>query len=108
MVDLSKVSPDRIKILQKISEYEKSGNFNVDVEDDPEHLELLPNKVDYLNKKLSSKIKTKIANIIATKFFEGLIKKGQFIIKEVNGIENFLAVKDGAIITSNHFSICEN
>ena len=101
-------SLERQKILEKIEQYEKQGLWNENVEDDPETIELLPNKVDYLNKKLSSKILTKIANICATNFFEKLIKNKQLIIENVVGIENFLSVKSGAIITCNHFNACDN
>ncbi len=99
----------RLNILKKIQEYEKQGLFDKDVEDDPETIELLPNKVDYLNKKVSSKIATFFANKAGTKFFEKLIKNNQLIIKQVNGIDNFLNVLDlGVVITCNHFSICDN
>lgn len=101
-------SAHRLAILAKIEEYEKAGKWNEDVEDDPETIELLPDKVDYLNKKLRSKIATKIANRMATNFFEKLIMDRQFIIKEIRGIENYLSVDGGAMITCNHFSPCDN
>lgn len=102
-------SEQRLKVLQKIAELEKQKKWDCDVEDDPITTPLLPNKIDYLNKKLSSKIATFFANKAGTAFYENLINKKQFIIKEVRGIENFLAVKDsGAIITCNHFNVCDN
>lgn len=101
-------SEERLKVLAKIAEFEKAEKWNEDVEEDPATRELLPNEIDYLNTKLSSKIKNKIANFVGTKFYERMIKQRQLIIKEVRGIENFLAVKGGAIITSNHFNIAEN
>ena len=101
-------SSERLKILEKIDEYESLEKWDVDVELDPETYELLPNKVDYLNKKLSSKIATAFANRMGARFFENLIKQNQFIIKEVKGIENFLSVKGGAFITCNHFNACDN
>lgn len=104
-----KKSEERLKVLEKIAELESQGKWDCDVEDDPVTTPLLPNKIDYLNKKLSSKIATYFANKAGTAFFENLIKKKQFIIKEVKGIENFLAVKDsGAILTCNHFNVCDN
>lgn len=104
-----KKSEQRLKILEKIAELEKQKKWDCDVEDDPVTTPLLPNKIDYLNKKISSKIATFFANKAGTAFFENLINKKQFIIKEVKGIENFLAVKDsGAIITCNHFNVCDN
>jgi len=101
-------SEKRLQIIEKIKELEKQGLWNQDVEDDPETIELLPNKVDYLNKKLSSKIKTYFANLAGQAFFEKLIKNNQFIIDRVVGIENFAAVKGGSIITCNHFNPCDN
>lgn len=102
-------SQARLHVLEKIKHLEQQQLWDQDVEDDPPSKELKPNKVDYLNKKLSSKILNKIANKAGTKFFEGLIDKKQFIIDKIEGVENFLAVKDeGLIITCNHFSIMDN
>lgn len=101
-------SKERLQILEKINELEKKKMFDVDVEDDPETIELKPNKVDYLNKKLKSKIATFFANIMGKRFFEKMIKSKQMIIKDVVGIENFERVNGGAIITCNHFNACDN
>lgn len=101
-------SENRLKIIKKIEELEKNQLWHNDVEDDPVTIELLPNKVDYLNKKLSSKILTFFANKAGTKFFEKLIKNNQLIIDKVNGLENFTNVKGGSIITCNHFNACDN
>lgn len=101
-------SAERLKVLQKIAELEKTKQWDKDVEDDPETIELLPNKVDYLNKKLSSKIATFFANKAGTSFFEKLIKNNQLIIDKVNGIENYMSVNGGCIVTCNHFSVCDN
>jgi len=101
-------SQDRLNILKKIKELEKNKQWDIDPEDDPETIELLPNKVDYLNKKLSSKIASKVSNFLGTRHFEKLIKNKQLIIKEVIGLENFLKVESGAIITCNHFNPCDN
>ena len=101
-------SQDRLQVLENIKKSEAEGRFNDTVENDPPTITLMPDKVDYLNEKLGSKIKTKIANKMATKFYETLIKNGQFIIKEVKGMENFTSVQGGAIITCNHFNACDN
>lgn len=101
-------SQDRLEVLERIAEYERDGKWDIDVENDPETIELLPDKVDYLNKKLSSKIATYIANIAGTRFFEKMLKSGQMIIKEIRGIENYLAVEGGAMLTCNHFNACDN
>lgn len=103
-----KKSQERLEILKKIDELEKNELWDKDVENDPETIPLLPNKVDYLNKKLSSKIATYFANIFATHYFEKLLKNKQMIIENIVGIENFTQVNGGAIITCNHFNACDN
>ena len=99
---------DRLKVLARIAEREKNAQWDIDVEDDPETIELKPNQVDYLNKKLSSKIKTFLANKLGTKFFETMIKNKDVVIKEVKGIENFTKVQGGALLTCNHFNAFDN
>ncbi|MCQ2589988.1 MAG: 1-acyl-sn-glycerol-3-phosphate acyltransferase [Treponema sp.] len=102
-------SKERLKILEKIDEYEKKGWFSKDVEDDPETIPLTPDKVDYLNKKLSNKILTAFVNSMAWKFIDKLIANKQLIIKDIIGIENFRPLKDeGVIITCNHFNAFDN
>ena len=101
-------SAHKLELLRRIADLEEKELWHLDVEDDPETYPLMPDKVDYLNKKLSSKIKNKIANIAGTRFFDNMIKNRQLIIKEVRGIENFTAVKGGKIVTCNHFSVCDN
>ncbi len=107
-MDLSKVSPERREILEKISQYERDGKFDQDVENDPPAPELLPDKVDYLNKKLTSKISRKIANFVGDRYFLGLIKKGGLIIDGVKGEEHLSALKNGAVITCNHFGVIDH
>ena len=68
----------------------------------------MPDQIDYLNEKLSNRIKNKVANLLGTRFFDKMIASGQLIIKEVRGIENFTAVKGGKIVTCNHFSVGDN
>ena len=78
--------------------------FDVDVENDPPTIPLTPENIDYLNKKGSSKLKSKVANKIGEKFLNDLIKNKKLIIKEINGIENLQNVETGAMITCNHFN----
>ncbi len=101
-------SAHKLELLKRIEEFERKGLWHLDVEDDPETYPLMPDMIDYLNEKLSSKIKNKIANIMGTRFFDKMIKNRQMIIKEVRGIENFLAVEGGKIVTCNHFNPCDN
>ena len=108
-MDLSIVSEDRKEVLRKINEYERKGWFDKDVENDPPSPELRPEDVDYLGKKLSSKIKTAIANKMGRKFFEKMIKEGAVVIDGMEGGENLRLLKDtGAVITCNHFGIPDN
>lgn len=99
----------RLEVLARIEEYEKKGWFSKDVEDDPPTIPLTPDKVDYLNKKLSNKIATFFVNIVAVRFIKKLVKTGQMIIKDVRGIENYEAIQNsGAILTCNHFNPFDN
>ena len=100
---------ERLAVLERISEYERLGLFDRDVEIDPPTRPLEPGEVDYIGKKRSTRFFTKIANRVAHAFFEKQIKKGNLIIKEVKGLENYLAVADkGALITCNHFNAFDN
>ena len=97
-------SEDRVKILKKIEEFEKNGNFDTDVEEDPPTIPLAPEDVDYLQKKSTSKIKNRIANYMGKKFLDDLLKDNKLIIKEIKGLENLQDVDTGAILTCNHFN----
>ncbi len=101
-------SSHKLELLRRIAELEKKELWHLDVEDDPETYPLMPDQVDYLNEKLSSKIKNKIANRAGSRFFDKMIANRQLIIKEVRGIENFTAVSGGKLVTCNHFSVCDN
>jgi len=101
-------SSHKLELIRRIAELEKKELWHHDVEDDPETYPLMPDQVDYLNEKLSSKIKNRMANIAGTRFFDKMIKDRQLIIKEVRGIENFTAISGGKIVTCNHFSVCDN
>ncbi len=103
------VAVDRVEVITKILDYESKGLFNNDVEDDVETIPLTVDKVDYLYEKPFAKLSNKIANVCATAYFENKIKKGQLVIKEIKGIENYLKVKDeGVFITCNHFHPYDN
>ena len=76
-------APDRLKVLQRIDEYERNGWWSQDVEDDPPTIPLTPDKVDYLNKKPINKILSKIITHKAEKFIDSLIASKKLIIKDV-------------------------
>lgn len=107
-MDLSNISPKRRAVLDKIAEKETAGLFHDCVEDDPPSKELLPEDVDYLCKKLSSKIKRRMANFVGDHYFLNLIKKDVLVIDGVEGEEHLGALKNGAIVTCNHFSAFDN
>ena len=97
-------SEERLKIIEKIKQYEKEGKFDQDVEDDPPTITLTPEKVDYLNEKLTSKAKNRFANRIGERFLNKIIENKQLIVKEIRGLENMEGLESGALITCNHFN----
>lgn len=101
-------SIDRLRIMKKIREYELEGRFSEDVEQDPPSREILPGEVDYLKKKVTSKLKTKAAYFIARRFLNKIIRNKQMIIKDIEGIENLRDLDSGAILTCNHFNALDS
>ena len=99
---------DRLRVLERIKEYEEQGRFNDDVEEDAPCAPIQPDEVDYINKKLSNKFMTRVANFLGKSFFENMIRHKKLIIKEVRTLENATSVKGGAIVTSNHFHLSDN
>lgn len=95
---------DKLNPFERIDALEKAGKFDVGVLDDPITYELLPNQIDYEQKKLWTKVKSKIANTLSQIGINGFMKKGMFAIKEIKGLENWQNIKTGAILTCNHFS----
>lgn len=83
---------------------EKEGYFDIHVTDDPVTYELLPEQIDYTQKRLITKIKSKIANWASIIGINHFIKKGMFALKEIKGLENWQKVSTGSIVTCNHFS----
>lgn len=102
------MSEETNKIEARIREYERAGKFDCPVEDDPPAPVLEPDAVDYLHKKTSTRVKTKIANFVGDRYFLKLIKKGALIIDGVEGEEHLSALQKGAVITCNHFSVCDH
>lgn len=99
---MAQISKERLAVIEKIKENEKIGGdvyFN-DVENDPPTKVLMPEDVDYLKKKISSKIRYWSTKRIIKKMLKSYAIEHQI---EVNGIENLSKVKGGAVITTNHF-----
>lgn len=100
---------ERAQILERIKEYEQLELFDRDVEEDPPTRPLKPGEVDYLQQKWTTRVCSAFANQIAKHYFDGCIKRGELVIKEVRGLENYMAVdKQGVIITANHFHPYDN
>ncbi len=97
-------APDRLEIIKKIEEFERTGRFDEDVEDDPPGRVLMPDEIDYVRKSLIEKFKTKTAYKMARRFLNAIIRDKKMIIKDIKGIENFKNLNSGAIITCNHFN----
>ena len=98
------ISIERADILEKINQLEKEGKFDQDVENDPPYTPLQVGSVDYEHRRLSTKIKSRIFNFYSFRYFNSKIKNGTIVIDTYDGIENIKELKDGAIITSNHFN----
>ncbi len=107
-METTQISPARQEVLGRIKEYERAGKFHDPVENDPEAPELLPEQVDYLCKKLSSKVKRKVANFIGDRYFLNLIKKDIMVIDGIEGEEHLNVLAKGAVVTCNHFSAFDN
>lgn len=103
-VNKNKRSKDRVAILHKIEEYEAAGRFDEDVEEDPPGRVIMPDEIEYIDKTITQKLKTKFAFMIAHKFVDNLIQEKKLIIKEIKGLENFSNLQSGAVITCNHFN----
>ena len=106
----SEKNSERVAIVKKIEQFEREKRWTEDVEADPPTIPLTPDKVDYLNKKISSKFWMKFANMLARHHINTLLRKKIMIIKEVTGLEeNYVPLKrTGAIITCNHFNAMDN
>lgn len=103
------VSEERLRIQKKIAEYERKGLFDRDVENDPPTRPLSEGEADYLYQKKSSRIKMVIANRVARFYFDRKIRKGELVIRRIEGIEHYLSLqKTGALLTCNHFNPYDN
>ena len=99
---------DKLSTEERIQLLEQEGKFDIDVLEDPPTYQLQPEDIDYEQKKLITKIKSKVANFISHIGIKGFIKKGMFSIKEIKGIENWNNLTTGAILTCNHFGATDS
>ena len=103
-VNRDRRAADRVEIMQKIEEYERMGRFDEDVEADPPSRVLMPDEIDYLDRGMVKRLKTKFAFMMARRFVYNLIDEQKLLIREIRGIEHFKNLKSGAVITCNHFN----
>ena len=97
-------APDRLEVLKVIEQLEREGRFDVDAEEDPPTIPLLPDMVDYLKVKPDSIFKRKTAYLIAGRFVDRLIREKKLVIRKVYGMEHLNQLSTGAVITCNHFN----
>lgn len=64
--------------------------------------------MDYKRKKLSNKIKTKLAFHAARKFLNKILDEKIMIVSDIIGKENLRDLDGGAIITCNHFNALDS
>ena len=103
------INPERLDVLKKIDEYEKQGLFDRDVENDPPTRPLKAGEVDYTYSRISTRIGAFFANRLGKAYFERRIRRGDYVIKEIIGEENFLEIASGgAFVTCNHFNAFDN
>lgn len=97
----------RLVIVEKIKQMEKDAKFDVDAEDDPPARALRPKEVDYLQKKVSSKIKAFFAFKAARKAIKAL-EDAQILNWKIEGAENLKKINSGCVLTSNHFNALDS
>lgn len=100
---LSEISSERRQVLKRIEEYEKTGRFHQSVENDPPSKELKPKDVDYLCKRVKSKVCRRLANMLGDHYYLRQMRKGKLLFNGVEGVEYLSALSKGAIVTCNHF-----
>lgn len=88
----------------KINFLESIGLFYLDINNDPPDIPLKPEEVDYLKRNELNAKKNRIANDWKENFTDIALKRGDLIIDGINGMENAVNVKTGAIVTVNHFN----
>lgn len=95
-------SPERLAILEKIAQYEREGRFDEDVENDPPSRILLPEEIEYADRRFSAECRRTAAFGAAYLYFWNLRRKKEIILCKSEGLEHLAGVK-GAVITCNHF-----
>lgn len=94
--------PARLAILENISQLEREGRFDEDVENDPPAPPLLPEDIEYLKKGFAGNLKRLTAFACAYLYFWKLERSRQIVVKQAEGLEHLQSVQ-GAVVTCNHF-----
>ena len=95
-------SPERLAILEKIAQYEREERFDEDVENDPPSRVLLPEEIEYADRRFSAECRRTAAFGVAYLYFWNLRRKKELILRKTEGLEHLAGVQ-GAVITCNHF-----
>lgn len=93
----------RIIVRERMRRLERKNLFDQDVEDDPVTYPLEADEIRYLNKTLMERFQRNTAFFAASHYRNFLLKRKQFVIREIKGLEHFNRIESGAIITCNHF-----
>jgi len=101
-------APDRLKVLEKMEQYERDGLFHLDLENDPPWKPLNHKKVNFLRKGLFAKIRRFIGYRMGRIFFTSQLRKKRIIFGKVKGLEHLQGFNSGAIVTCNHVSIMDS
>ncbi|MDR0462531.1 MAG: 1-acyl-sn-glycerol-3-phosphate acyltransferase [Christensenellaceae bacterium] len=100
---------DRLEVLEKIALNEKNKQFDHPVEiESPFTKPLDIRKIDFLDRKLVNKVKTKIAYHVGLRFYIKMMKRGDVVMGQARGTENLAGFKGGAVVTCNHINIFDN
>ncbi|MDR3022217.1 MAG: 1-acyl-sn-glycerol-3-phosphate acyltransferase [Clostridiales bacterium] len=99
---------DRLSVLKNIEYNELHALFNEGVENDPPIVPIDVKTLDLLNKKLKSKICTRVANFMGKRFFNRMMSSQKVIFKGVTGLQNLQGFSGAAMITCNHCHIFDN
>ena len=78
-------SPERLAILEKIAQYEREGRFDEDVENDPPSRVLLPEEIEYADRRFSAECRRTAAFGAAYLYFWNLRRKKELILRKPRG-----------------------
>ncbi len=98
----------RVGVVDKIKALEREGKFDVDAEEDPPTRPIKEGEVDFFQKKLRSRLASKLAFFAAHRFGYKKMRENKLIVTDVKGVENLQKLNTGAVITCNHFNAMDS